>query len=261
MQTGEAGAARGLSLSQSILQKFSPHGSVASVWILHPGKELPKELQCYAKRHKEIGEHLCAVVKFDSLEAVRRAYNALKAEEKKPEEGMCVVPLGFQSLHHMSKDESSEERIEDQPEDTPSQENPFETSEDSVQEELSSPVTVSDEIPDISQAQNTLNNPIQRTLEQISASYSRQRFPALNQRYSRLSWSSGDCKKESTQSPWVLRRKFAARALNHKAAGHLSAAHVVQRVLRQPLGPDGTRGFHGRRKLLQQEWMKEVVLE
>lgn len=252
MQTGKDGAARGLehlSLSEKILLKFSAHGSVTSVWILHPGKELPKELQCYAKRHREIGQHSCAVVKFDSLEAVRKAYNALKAEEEKSKgKGICVVPLGFQSMHHMSKDDSSEERKEDQPGDTPSQKNPSITSEDSVQEELSSPVSVSDEILDTSQNQNTLNNFIQRTLEQP--------FSGLNQRYSRLSWCSGDSNKGSSESPWVLRRKFAARALNRKAAGHLNVPYMVQRVMRQPLGPDGTRGFHGRGKLLQQEKTK-----
>lgn len=246
MQTGEDGAAGGLehlSLPEKILLNFSAHGSVTSVWILQPGKELPKELQCYAKRHKEIGQHLCTVVKFDSLEAVRKAYNALKAEEEKSKgKGMCVVPLGFQSMHHMSEDDSSEERKEDQPGDTPSQE----TSEDSVQDELSSPVRVSDQIPDTSQNQNTLNN--FTTLEQP--------FSGLNQKYSRLSWCSGDSNKGSSESPWVLRRKFAARALNCKAAGHLNIPYMVQRVLRQPLGPDGTRGFHGRGKLLQQEKTK-----
>lgn len=258
MQTEEDGAARGLehlSLSKRILQKFGAHGSVTSFWILHPGKELPKELQCYAKRYKELSQHLSAVVKFESLEAVRKAYNALKAEEEKSKgKGVCVVPLGFQSKHHNNKDESSEERSEDQPWDTPSQENPFETSEDSVQEELSSPVRVSDKIPDTSQTQNTLKSSFQRTLEQIPTTSSSQTFSGFTQRYSRL--SSGDCNKESSHNPWVLRCKLAARALNHKAAGHLSTADAVQQVLRRPLGPDDSRGFHGRGKLLQKEVIK-----
>ncbi|KAF7644264.1 hypothetical protein LDENG_00225020 [Lucifuga dentata] len=38
------------------------------VWILDPGKELPNELQRYAKYHTQLSCGVCAVVKFDSLE-------------------------------------------------------------------------------------------------------------------------------------------------------------------------------------------------
>lgn len=243
MQTGENGAAQGLeslSISEKTRLKFSAYGCVTSVCVLHPGQELPKELQCYAKRHKEIGQHLCAVVKFNSLSGVREVYNALKAEEEKSKgTGMCVVPLGFQSMRHMSEDDSSEERKEDRPGDTPSQENPSETSEDSVQEELSPAVSVSDEIPN--PCLNP-NNCTERTPEQP--------LSGLNHWYSRMSWCSGDFIKGTSESPWVLRRKCTARA-NCKAAGHLNVPYM--RVLRQPLGPEGTRGFHRRGKILQQE--------
>ncbi|XP_071347125.1 la-related protein 6-like isoform X2 [Trachinotus anak] len=251
-QSGADGAARGLqhlTLSERILLKFTAHGGVTSVWILHPGKELPKELQCYTKRHKELGQHLCAVVKFDNLESVRKTYNFLKAEEERSEgKGMCVVPLGFQSMHHVREDKSPAEKNEDQSVDTLSQKNPLETPEDPVQEDASSPY----ETPDACQPQNTLNNSIQRSFEQISASSNGQSFSGLNVRYSRMSWCCGDCDKESLCIPWVLRRKFAASALNPKAPGLPYAPGWRLTVLRQPFGPDGTKGFQGRGRLLQQ---------
>ncbi|XP_037644662.1 la-related protein 6b [Sebastes umbrosus] len=236
-------------LEERILKKFSSHGSVTSVWILHPGKELPKELQCYAKRHKELGQHLCAVVKFDHLGEVRKAYNSLKAEEERSNgEGMRVVPLGFHSMRHVTTNEGDNK---DQPEDTPSQENPVETSEDSVQEEPSAPVKVSDETPDISQPQKSLDNSMQRAFQQISVSCSSQPFSGWNQRYSiERSQCSGTGDTETSQCPWVLRRKFAASALNPKVAQHVNAPFLMQRVLRQPFGPDGTKGFRSRRKPL-----------
>uniref|UniRef100_A0A3Q3K4B0 HTH La-type RNA-binding domain-containing protein n=1 Tax=Monopterus albus TaxID=43700 RepID=A0A3Q3K4B0_MONAL len=178
-----------------------------------------------------------AVVRYNSLEARRSKWK-----------GMCVVPLGFQTIHHVTKDDSSEEKNENQPEDTPSQQNLFGTSEDSVQEE---PVSVSDETPDTSQPQTTFNNSFQRTFEQTPTSFNS--FPGLNKRHNRRSWCSGDCNRESSPSPWTLRHKFAASGLNHKVVGHLNAPCVVQRVLCRPLGPDGTRGFQGRWKLLKQE--------
>ncbi|XP_051265560.1 la-related protein 6b [Dicentrarchus labrax] len=253
----EDGAARGLehpSIFENLLEKFSAHGCVASFWILHPGKELPKELQCYAKRHKELGQHLCAVVKFDHLEAVRKAYSRLKEEEAKSNgEGICVVPLGFQSMHHNTEDEPSEGNNKDQPE--TSQENPLETSEDSIQEEPSSPAKESIETQDTSQPQESVDNS-KETSEQISTSGCGQSFSGLNQRYGRRSWCSGDCDKDNSQSPWVLRRKFAASILNPKVAGDLNAPCLMQRVLRQPFGPDSTKGFQDRGKPLQQELIK-----
>ncbi|KAL6104043.1 uncharacterized protein ACO6RY_13858 [Pungitius sinensis] len=123
-------------LSESVLQKFSPHGSVTSLWVLYPGSKLPKELQCYAKRHKELGQHLCAVVKFDHLDEVRKAYKALKAEEIRSNgEGMSVVPLGIQAMHRVTSDQPSDENNEDKPQDTPSQDNPLDASEDPARED------------------------------------------------------------------------------------------------------------------------------
>ncbi|XP_059200996.1 la-related protein 6b [Centropristis striata] len=242
--TGEEGDLVQPSLSERILKKVSAHGKPSSSWILHPGKELPKVLQCYGKRHKELGQHLCVVVKFDRLEEVRQVYDALKAEEDG--RGMCVVPLGFQSVHNITKDKPSEDKS--QPEGIPSQENPLETSEDSIQEEPSAPAKVPDETPDTSQSSE---NSVQRPSKQISSSYSSQPFSGLTQRYSKKSWCSGDYDRENSQSPWVLRRKFAASVLNPKVDLQVSAPCLMQRVLRQPLGPDGTKGFQSRRKQLQ----------
>ncbi|KAE8290648.1 La-related protein 6 Acheron [Larimichthys crocea] len=174
----------------------APTGNVTSLWILHPGEELPKELKCYAKRHNKLGQDLCAVVKFDKLEAVRKVYSALKAEEEK------------------------------------------------------SNVKVPNESPDTYQPRESLDNSIQRTSEQISTSCYGQSFFGLHQRYSRTGWSSVVSDKDDARIPWVLRRKFAASALNPKVSGHPYAPCSMQRVLRQPFGPDGTKGFQGRRKPL-----------
>ncbi|KAM6919048.1 la-related protein 6-like [Xenentodon cancila] len=98
---GEGEASRGrTSLLLKVLQRFGGKSSVASVWILHPGEDLPKELQQYAKHNKELGQLLCAVVKFNSLEGARSAFNALRAEEENPDgkglRGIQCVPDGGQ---------------------------------------------------------------------------------------------------------------------------------------------------------------------
>ncbi|KAJ4936202.1 hypothetical protein JOQ06_000805 [Pogonophryne albipinna] len=242
--TGDNGSSRGLEqafLSKSILQKFSAHGGIISSWILHAGEELPKELQCYAKRHKELGQQLCVVVKFNHLEEVRKTYSALKAEEEKSGgDGIHVMPLGFQSMHHINRGESSEGTNKVRPEDTPSQEHPHQTPEDSVKDDKTS------------QPQKSVENSVQRTLEQISSNWNSKSLSGLNPRHSKWNWCSGDGDAESSQSPWVLRRKFAASVLNPKVALHMNAYCLMQTVVRQPLGPDSTKGFQSRRRPLQQ---------
>ncbi|KAK5919822.1 hypothetical protein CgunFtcFv8_023685 [Champsocephalus gunnari] len=233
--TGDNGSSRGLEqafLSKSILQKFSAHGGIVSSWVLHAGEELPKELQCYAKCHKELGQQLCVVVKFNHLEDVRKTYSALKAE------GVHVVPLGFQSMHHINREESSEGTNKVRPEDTPSQEH--QTPEDSVKDDKTS------------QRQKSVENSVQGPLEQISSNWNSKTLCGPNPRHSKRNWCSGDGDAESSQSPWVLRRKFAASVLNPKVALHMNPHRLMQTVVRQPLGPDSTKGFQSRRRPLQQ---------
>ncbi|XP_022059387.2 la-related protein 6-like [Acanthochromis polyacanthus] len=172
-QNREDGAARvpeHPSLSERVLQRFSIYGSVTSVWILHPGEELPRELQCYAKRHKELGQHLCAVVKFDRLEAVREAFNALKAEEEKSKgKGIHVVPLGFKATHYFNEDKLSEESSGDYfMENSPFQEHPLENFKDC--KEPSSPVKVSDKTGRTHPPQTSSDNAIWRTSDQMFSS-------------------------------------------------------------------------------------------
>ncbi|KAM8850990.1 la-related protein 6-like [Spinachia spinachia] len=225
-------------LSESILQKFSPHGSVTSLWVLYPGKKLPKELQCYAKRHKELGQHLCAVVKFDHLDEVRKAYKALGAVEKQGNgEGMSVVPLGFQGMRHLTSDEPSGVNTEDKPQHTPSQENPLHASENPAQEEPPAPLKVSDTRP-----------PQKSSL--ISTSRNRGSFPGWIHRFNMRSWWSGDSNDRNSQSPWVQSRRFPASVLNPRVAESSDAPNVTQRVVRQPRGPGRSEGFHTRGKLL-----------
>ncbi|KAM4552091.1 la-related protein 6-like [Odontesthes bonariensis] len=162
-QSVEDGAVQGPkcpSLLLRVLQSLGTSSSFTSVSVLQPGEEIPKELQCYTKRHKELGQHLCAVVKFDNLEAVRRAYNALRAEEENSNvRGLCVVPLGCQSMHIFPKYEPLEEENMDQSvEDTHSKENPLVFSEDLVQQKPPSTVRFSKKTPDPSQSQVHLDS-------------------------------------------------------------------------------------------------------
>lgn len=273
---GADGGQERLPLSERVIQRFSTYGSIASVWILHPGNELPKELQCYAKNHKELGQNLCAVVKFGNLEAVRKAYCTLKAEkEKSSGEGMCAAILGFQSMHNFTEIKLLTKRHKP----GKFQENPVVTLEDLAQdkppppadlEQALSPQTHQKELspPELEGCLRAAreeavevfvevqDNSKQSTSEQISTSCNEQVLSGLHQRYSAMS-CSGECERKNYQSPWVLsRKKMAAR--NPTIAGHLNTSGLKQRVMRQPFGPDCTKGFQGRGALLSQNTGRAV---
>lgn len=225
-KTEEDGAASGLEhprLSERIFQKFSAYGNITSMWILYPGKELPTELQKYAKHHRELGQNLCAVVKFEHLEAVRKACSALTAE-KSDGEGMHVVPLGLQPMSHIPKEENNQGPRRD--------EHPHQTSPNSAQKKSSFTVQVSENV-NITQPQE--NNFIQQTPEQIPPSCKSQAC-ALKQWCDRAGLNAGDWCRGTSHCPWVLRRKL-------QAGGDRNEQRFKAIVLREPLGPDETNGF------------------
>uniref|UniRef100_A0A3B3TTA1 Uncharacterized protein n=1 Tax=Poecilia latipinna TaxID=48699 RepID=A0A3B3TTA1_9TELE len=234
-QSAEDGADPGQpSLLLSILQRFDSPGDVASVWILHPGEELPKELQCYAKRHKELGQLLCAVMKFNSLESVRRAYSSLREEEKINGRGLCVVPLGWQSVQSMNKFDPSENKGDA----TCSMGDPQNGSQVSLQQDPPSPLRFSEETGEA----------YPPPAGQEDSSCSQKSLRGLTKRYSWTDWCSGDRNTPFSQCPWVLKRKSAASAAKLETAEHLNTTGLILKVLRQPFGPDDTKGFNGRRQ-------------
>lgn len=124
-------------------------------------------------------------------------------------------------------------------------ENPLLTSEDSVEEEPSPPAESSHKAPDTSQS---LDNSMQTSSEQMSTSCYGLIFSGLYRKCNRMSCCSGDCVTDHSQSPWLLRCKLAAGALNPKMSDHRNMPGLKQGVLPQPLCRDGTKGFQGRGK-------------
>ncbi|XP_033837801.1 la-related protein 6-like [Periophthalmus magnuspinnatus] len=92
-------------LHPRILARLSSYGTITAHWLLPAGQDLPKELQCYAKCQRELGQCLCAVVKFDTLAAIRKAYSELKGAEVSAGKKPNVVTLGFRSAYLIEKEQ------------------------------------------------------------------------------------------------------------------------------------------------------------
>ncbi|KAF7222175.1 la-related protein 6 [Nothobranchius furzeri] len=225
------------SLLLKTIQKFTSPISITSFWFLHPGEELPKELQCYTKRHKELSQHLCAVVKFVSLEALRETLNALRAEEMVGGKRLCMLPLGYQSPQSFSKCQPSEE------------ENTNRCEKDTCSEEVSEVLVQKESLHKIYE-ETSKSSPHQVSQDTLLGDKTLticgdQSSSHLDQGCMKTGWSFGDNSVESSHGPWVRRRKFAAQNPN---AVLLKAPCSILRVLRKPSGPDDTKGFRARAK-------------
>ncbi|KAF7703747.1 la-related protein 6b [Silurus meridionalis] len=290
-------------IMETAMHMFGSHGTITSLRILRPGKEVPAELKRYSKKHTELGRKLCAVVEYEYLDGVRKAYEILKAQEQaQGGKGIRVVLLRSRGTR---KQESSLGRADEESEE--GTDHDFSTKrnrkskkhlyclEDSVlysssesdfapasprpnrrvsrpQAQYGSPLT----IPRVSLShsdpyRNPLASPVGspllphklflggHTASPLATSPLSSTPTSVCLSYNR-SRSSGDFSQDSAGyggSPWVQRRRNAAQAFFLEKSCTLSPdpikGAIGVEVLRQPLGPDGTKGFHnciGRGKVL-----------
>ncbi|KAG5276095.1 hypothetical protein AALO_G00127830 [Alosa alosa] len=294
-------------LMEIAMRIFNVHGTISSLRILRPGKELPVELKRFAKKHTELGRKLCTVVEYEYLDGARRAYKALQSEEQQQQQGrkgVRVVLLGSRGTRKPTSvqdgaEESSEECVKDVCSKKPSRKTkryPY-TLEDSVlysssesdfappsprpnrrvtrpQALYGSPLA----IPRVSSCRSDpyrepLCSPIGSPLvprklfsnNHGTSPLATPQFVSTPNSNNSSSFSrikcSGDYSQDSAAfvgSPWVQRRKTAAQAFFpdkscSMSPGQLKKSISFVEVLRQPIGPDGTKGFYnciGRGKLL-----------
>ncbi|CAL1580415.1 unnamed protein product [Knipowitschia caucasica] len=196
----------GHTLPQHILHRLGSYGNITALWLLSPGQELPEELKCYAKRHKELGQSLCAVVKYSTLSAVRKAYDDLSGDQMvRTGEGLNVVALGFKSVYLTNTALENKEYDKDS--------------------------TVN--FPEAKEKMQKVEMQAVEKQEVKNQEVERQQAPAEAAGRKEFCGATGD----SVYGPWLRKRR--------KACGNKN----MVRVIRQPRGPSGTRGFHVRRKI------------
>ncbi|KAJ8277396.1 hypothetical protein GJAV_G00074700 [Gymnothorax javanicus] len=280
-------------LMETAMRLFSCFGTISSLRILRPGKELPAELRRYSSKHFELGRKLCAVVEYEYLEGARKAYEALQQEQwLGTGRGVRVAFLGCQSAwtHGCSQD-PAEEESEDPEDDRTSTKKPHRrakrypyTMEDSALYSSSesdfapasprpnrrvtrpkalygSPLTA----PLVSSNHsdpycNPLSSPVGSPLlprKLFASSHAPSPLATPEFSVSPLSGPgsfgrskySGDPDSALAGSPWVWRRKATAQAFFPEkgypnSPGQLQRPWALVEVVRQPTGPDGTRGFY-----------------
>lgn len=299
MKFDESGSSRTeqQGIMETAMRIFGSHGTITSLRILRPGKEIPAELKRYAKKHVELGRKLCAVVEYDYLDGVRKAYESLKGQEQaQGEKGIRVVLLGSRG----TRKQGTSSQVQANEESEEGMDNDFLTKrnrkskkhlyclEDSVlysssesdfapasprpnrrvsrpQAQYGSPLAIPRVSTSLSDPyRNPLSSPVgspllphklfavgHATSPLATSPLSSTPTSAIHSTCNR-SKSSGDFSQDSAGyggSPWVQRRKNAAQVFYPEKSCPLVSPDQIKGavgvlVVRQPLGPDGTKGFH-----------------
>ncbi|XP_058869992.1 la-related protein 6-like isoform X1 [Acipenser ruthenus] len=86
-------------LMETAMGVFGAHGTISSLRILRPGKELPSELKRHAFKYPELSSKVCALVEYEFLDGSRKAYEGLRAQQcVAGREGIKVVLLGGRGI-------------------------------------------------------------------------------------------------------------------------------------------------------------------
>ena len=73
---------------------FRKFGSLSTVRLIRPGKEIPLDLRNHIAKHPEIGSLTCAVVEFDKTEECQNAYKNLGKKARDENTGWEYSLLG-----------------------------------------------------------------------------------------------------------------------------------------------------------------------
>ncbi|KAL4617681.1 hypothetical protein GN956_G21310 [Arapaima gigas] len=67
---------------ESAITIFSPFGTINSVRIIRPGREIPPEVKRYGSKYPELKSQECVLVEFEDVEVAARAYHQLSRDNR-----------------------------------------------------------------------------------------------------------------------------------------------------------------------------------
>lgn len=202
--------------AEEVEREFSKYGEVTLVRILSPGSAVPMDVKPSRKRHLAIGKEVCILVEFESLDGARRACKRFASQQSWRDQ----IHVALLSQREGGEDKVREGRKPDEhflsPSKTPGHRNggstpPMNTAPGSRRRHKGSPANSRKFLsPDKGQEKAYLSD--------SSCSVSRARSPRL--------------------SPEPI-RKFPSDQLLTRSHRNVQES----RLIRQPWGPDGSKGF------------------
>ncbi|XP_016407717.1 la-related protein 6a [Sinocyclocheilus rhinocerous] len=263
-------------LMELLLKAFGNYGSIASVRVLKPGKDLPADLKKLSGRYTQLGTEECAIVEFEEVEAAMRAHEAVGGDAG-ASLGLKVVLIGTkppkkkvpkdrsrdEGVGGMRKSRSLNSRVRElqyHGDDSAASSSETESNPTSPRlarksrscNKLSPTIVVPNHLsPVVSPRSSPWSSPCTQRKTHHSG-----KFPLASE--GRLSpepgrrWAdySSDSSLTPSGSPWVQRRKQVASQESSPVGSPMlgrkiqNADGLPPGVVRLPRGPDGTRGFH-----------------
>ncbi|XP_042199004.1 la-related protein 6a [Callorhinchus milii] len=269
-------------IMEYLLKIFGLFGTISSVRILKPGKDLPPDVKRLSNRYSQLGTKESVIVEFEDVEAAIEAHESLGKPTE--DDGMKVVLIGMKPPKKKavrdkedtgkasSKNKSLNKRVEELQfgaEDS----SPCSSSE--PDSNPTSPMLGRKLKPNNKLSPNTYNNHLSPNASPRSSPWNSPRSSPSVQRKNLLvrkspltadtklspstspdlgrNWVdySSDSSTPPCGSPWVQRRR-QAQAVSHENSPTgspmlsrkiLNAGGLPPGVVRLPRGPDGTKGF------------------
>ncbi|XP_056622066.1 la-related protein 6a [Triplophysa dalaica] len=269
-------------LMELLLKAFGNYGTIASVRVLKPGKDLPADLKKLSGRYAQLGAEECAIVEFEEVEAAMKAHEVVGGEGGgRGPLGLNVVLIGTKppkkkvpkdrpredAAGGMRKSRSLNSRVRElQYHGDDSAASSSETESNPTSPRLARKSRSCNKLSPTSAGPNHLSpvvSPRSSPWSSPRASPSTQRKThhsgkSLLVSEGRLSpepgrrWAdySSDSSLTPSGSPWVQRRKQVASQESSPVGSPMlgrkiqNADGLPPGVVRLPRGPDGTRGFH-----------------
>lgn len=194
-------------------QIFGRYGGIQHVRILQPGKAVPIDVKKYKSFHPDIGKQLCAIVEYDTIEAALTAQQKLDTSQSW-RQGMLV-----ELLNKESKPQDKQMEVDDKKKGQNKQE---------VESRLQKPEK---------QVKRGDRPRQKKSTHTPSPDTSRRHLYPEDKRECA---SDSGISRNSSPSPDRQR----ARTSNRPALFTRSVkSDCSTRIIRQPLGPDGSKGF------------------
>ncbi len=244
-------------------QYFGQYGEISRVRLVHPGRAIPLDVKPCKTQYPSIGKDLCVLVEYGTESVAKVALSKIRAQQswrdemkvhllrdKKPSTGHETKE---QENHEGKRKNKGKESKAPETQSHSTRQKGSHHHKDSAPHRLrdlsrysrevsptpykpSSPPSSSSPSPDTFRRRNKNNSP------ELSRKYLR---PDAWKDYSSDSGMSCSS-RSSSESPKITPeppRKFFSSGFDRHHHSH----HMNSCVIRQPLGPDGTRGFAGHR--------------
>lgn len=270
---------------ESVSEMFSKCGEIALVRVLRPGSSVPPEVKRFLSKSPEVQNKMCALIEFEDHAGAKKALGSDSTKEN-CQPGLRVLPVVMGKEKEKSEQTNIKDVPKPDsysPKESPKKKkktrknqnrNPKKNSNAEDDQDyrkrrsssgtlgywssgsssgyLSSSPNNDSRFPRRHSHQGVTVSSVYLDAPPSFASLNNRNFNGSRDRLNRDRDSGKNSTPAGSQSPWRRRREqLQLQSLSASGEGNDSNSSVFLRLpvqaLRQPRGPDGTKGFHGHR--------------